>query len=219
MQRTKTLPGALLPAAITAIMCLCCSLPAAAQDRRSKFELTPYAAYRFGGGFDDSDTGDEFDLEDSNAHGITFNVLANYNGQYELFYARQDTEVNTEGSVANEPAIDLDVEYLQLGGTYVFDGETVRPFIAMTFGLSHFDPQFADLDSESYFSASFGAGIKLYANETLGVRFEGRVFTTFLDSDSNIFCSSTFGAGECLIEASGTSLTQWEARAGLIFRF
>jgi len=219
MQSSRTIPGAFWLAAVLAITSVCYASPAAAQERQFKFELTPYAAYRFGGGFDDDNTGDEFDLEDSNAFGVIFNIMANPNGQYEILYARQDTEVNTEGTVANEPFVDLDVEYLQFGGTYLFDGDKVRPFIAMTFGLSHFEPQFADLDSESYFSASFGGGIKFHTTETLGVRLEGRVFTTFLDSDSSIFCSSTFGAGECLVQASGTSLTQWEARAGLIFRF
>ena len=219
MQNTNTLPDAVWLAAIVAIISICHAVPAAAQERQYKFEITPYAAYRFGGGFDDDDTGDEFDLEDSNAMGVIFNIMANPNGQYEILYARQDTEVNTEGTAASQPFVDLDVEYLQFGGTYLFDGEKVRPFIAMTFGLSHFEPQFADLDSENYFSASFGGGIKFHATETLGVRFEGRVFTTFLDSNSSIFCSSSFGAGECLVQASGTSLTQWEARAGLIFRF
>jgi hypothetical protein len=219
MQRTKTVPGAFWLAAVLAITSVSYASPAAAQEQQLKFELTPFAAYRFGGSFDDDDTGDEFDLEDSNALGVIFNILANPNGQYEILYARQDTEVDTEGTAANQPFVDLDVEYLQFGGTYLFDGDKVRPFIAMTFGLSHFEPQFADLDSENYFSASFGGGIKFHATETLGVRLEGRVFTTFLDSDSSIFCSSTFGAGECLVRASGSSLTQWEARAGLILRF
>ena len=89
----------------------------------------------------------------------------------------------------------------------------------MTLGATHFDPDFPNLDSETYFSASFGAGIRMNATEQLGVRLEGRVYSTFLESDSRIFCGSNFGVGECIIEASGTTLNQWEARAGLIFRF
>ena len=108
---------------------------------------------------------------------------------------------------------------MHLGGTYLFDGVNARPFIALTVGVTHFDPSFGDLDSENYFSASFGAGLKVNATEQLGVRLEGRVYTTLLESDSRIFCSSNLGVGECIIEASGTTLTQWEARAGLIFRF
>ena len=59
----------------------------------------------------------------------------------------------------------------------------------------------------------------LNATGRLGARLEGRVFSTFVDSESSFFCSSAGGAGACLIQLDGTVLTQWEARAGLVFRF
>lgn len=198
---------------------LCLATTAAAQERPPQFELTPIVGYRIGGDFEDAETGADFDLDDSNAFGLVLNIHAKPEGQWEILYAHQSTEVDTDASIANVPSIDLDVQYLQLGGTYLFDGNTVQPFIALTLGVTNFDPQFADLDSENYFSASFGAGIKLNPTGRLGVRLEGRVYSTFLESDSKIFCSSNFGVGECLIEASGTTLNQWEARAGLIIRF
>ena len=48
---------------------------------------------------------------------------------------------------------------------------------------------------------------------------EARAFTTFIDDGSAIFCSSINGSGSCLIRVEGNLLTQWEARAGLVFRF
>lgn len=193
--------------------------PAAAQERLN-YELTPYAAYRIDGDFEDDETGEEYDLDDSDAFGIIFNMYAKPQGQWEVLYAKQSTEVDTNGAIAGTPpSIDLDVEYLQIGGTYLFDGGRAQPFIALTLGVTHFDPQFADLDSENYFSASFGAGIKLNPEGRIGGRLEGRVYSTFLESNSDIFCSSNFGAGQCLIQTSGTALRQWEARAGLVFRF
>ncbi len=205
--------------AMIAAVSLCHTTSAAAQDKLFKFEITPFAAYRIGGQFDEKDGDGQFELNESDAQGITLNVLANPNGQWELFYARQDTEVDTQGLFVNDPLIDLDVEYLQIGGTYLFDGEDTRPFIALTLGVTHFDPQPAEFGSESYFSASFGGGIQLNASKRIGVRIEGRVFTTLIESDSDIFCSSTDGVGACLIQVDGTTLTQWEARAGLVFRF
>ncbi|MGB5491218.1 MAG: hypothetical protein WBM76_10375 [Woeseiaceae bacterium] len=184
-----------------------------------KFEITPYAAYRMGGSFNQEDGDGRVELNDSRAEGILFNIAANPNGQYELIYARQNTDADNSGFFTNVPTIDLDVEYFQFGGTYLFDGDSTRPFIALTLGLTQFDPELAGTGSESFFSASFGGGVKLRARERLGIRLEARVFTTFVDEDSNIFCSSIDGAGACLIRVDARTLSQWEARAGLVFRF
>lgn len=205
--------------AMIAAVSVCHTAPAAAQDKLFRFEITPFAAYRIGGQFDEKDGDVEFELNESNAQGFMLNIRANPNGQYELLYARQDTEVGTQGLFATDSVMDLDVEYFQIGGTYLFDGENTLPFIALTLGVTHFDPQPAEFDSESYFSASFGGGVQLNATKRIGVRIEGRVFTTLIESDSDIFCSSAGGAGACLIQVDGTTLTQWEARVGLVFRF
>ena len=198
---------------------LCNPTPVDAQDRPFKFELTPFAGYRVGGDFDEKDGDGGVDLNDSNAQGIMFNIKANPNGQYELLYSRQSTDADTEGFLVNDPTIDLDVEHFHFGGTYLFDGDNTRPFIALTLGLSQFDPGITDSKSESFFSVSFGGGVQLNATKRLGVRLEARVFTTFVEDDSNIFCASSSGGGACLIQVDARTLTQWEARAGLVFRF
>jgi hypothetical protein len=205
--------------AMIAAVSLCHATPAAAQDKLFKFEITPFAAYRIGGQINEQNGNGQFELNESAAQGIMLDVGVNPNGQWELLYARQDTEAATQGFFVNDPQFDLDVEYFHLGGTYLFDGDNTRPFVVVTLGLSHFDPQLAGLDSENYFSASIGGGLQLNASKRIGVRLEGRVFTTFVDNDSNIFCSSTGGAGACLIQVEGSTITQWEARAGLVFRF
>ena len=196
-----------------------CAPATAAETESFTFEITPYAAYRVGGSFDEKDGSGRVELNDSSAEGILFNIEANANGQYELLYARQRTDADTQGFLVNDPTIDMDIEHFHIGGTYLFDGDDMRPFIALTLGVSQFDPELPGTDSESFFSASFGAGIHLNAGRRLGVRLEARAFTTFVDDDSNIFCSSIDGAGACLIRVDARTLTQWEARAGLVFRF
>ena len=202
---------------LAALLLHAAPLPAEEPDRR--FEITPFTAYRFGGDFKEQDGDGRVELNDSNAEGILFNIAANPNGQYELMYARQRTDANTSEFFADDPTIDLDVEYFQIGGTYLFDGDNTRPFIALTLGVSQFDPELPGSGSESFFSVSFGGGVQLNAGKRLGVRLEARAFTTFVDDDSNIFCSSIDGAGACLIRVDARTLTQWEARAGLVFRF
>lgn len=192
---------------------------AVAQSEPYTFEITPYAAYRMGGSFDELDGAGRVDLNDSSAAGILFNIAAHPNGQYEFLYARQGTDADTSGFFADDPTIDLDVEYFHLGGTYLFDGDTARPFVAMTLGVTQFDPGLPDANSESFFSASIGGGVQLRATERLGFRLEARLFTTLVDDDSDIFCSSIDGVGGCLIRVDARAPTQWEAKAGLVFRF
>ena len=189
------------------------------QEKPFKFEITPYAGYRMGGQFEEEDGSADFELRDSNALGIMLNIRANANGQYELLIGQQDTKVDTQGLFPGDPLINMDVSYYQFGGVYLFDGDRVRPFIAMTFGVTNFDPQVSEFSSENFFSTSFGGGVQLNASERFGLRLEGRVYGTFLEDDSSIFCQSIGGAGSCLIQVDATILTQWEARAGVVFRF
>jgi hypothetical protein len=206
------------PIGIAAAICLCWAAPAGAQEKASRFEITPYAAYRMGGSFDEKDGAGRVEINDSGAEGILFNIAANPNGQYELIYARQRTDADTSGFFPDDPTIDMDVEYVQFGGTYLFDGDNTRPFIALTLGVTQFAPALPDTGSESFVSASLGGGIQIRARERLGIRLEARLFTTFVDDSSNIFCVSDGGAG-CLVRVDARTLSQWEARAGLVFRF
>ena len=204
---------------IFACASLCFCQPAAAQDNQFKFEITPFVAYRVGGTFEEKDGTGRVELNESNAQGLMFNIKANPNGQYEILYSRQSTDARTEGLLVDDPTIDLDVETYHFGGTYLFDGDKTRPFLALTLGLTRFDPGITDSDAESFFSASIGGGVQLNATKRLGFRLEARAFTTFVEDDSNIFCVSSGGAGGCLIQVDARTLTQWEARAGLVFRF
>jgi hypothetical protein len=204
---------------LAAAACLGWTSSSIAQEEAFEYEITPYAAYRMGGSFEEKDGSGDIDINDSSAQGILFNIAANPNGQYEFIYARQRTDADTSGFFAGDPTIDMNVEYLQLGGTYLFDGDSARPFVALTAGVTRFDPELPNSGSETFFSASLGGGLQIRARKRLGIRLEARVFTTLVDDDSDLFCSSIDGAGACLIRVDARVLTQWEARAGLVFRF
>lgn len=202
-----------------AIAILSCQGAAGADGDDFRYELTPYAAYRMGGTFDDRDSDASFETEDSTAYGIMLSGRVRENTQWEVLLGRQGTEVDTQGIFVDDPAFDIDVDYVHLGGTYLFEGDSIRPFIAFTLGVTHFDPAPSEYGSESFFSASIGGGWQLNATKRLGVRLEARAFTTFVDSDSDIFCQSDAAGGACLILTEAETFTQWEARAGLVFRF
>ena len=217
MHRVKELDLKLCLALGTALFCY--APTAAAKTEPFKIEITPFAGYRMGGSFEEKDGPGSVKLNDSNAVGIILNFEAKPKGQFELLYASQRTDADTFGFFANDPKIDMDVDTLQFGGTYLFDGEFTRPFIALTIGATRFDPTLPDSSSESFLSASFGGGIHIWARNRIGIRLEGRMYTTFVNDDSSIFCSSINGAGACNIRIDARTLTQWEAHGGLVFRF
>ena len=190
-----------------------------AAEEEFRFEITPYAAYRMGGSFSDEAENIDLDIEDSAAQGFVVNGRVRPNTQWEVLYGRQATDIDTAGLFNDDSLLDFDIEYLHFGGTYLFDGESLRPFIALTMGVTHADPGDSTFGSENFFSASLGGGWYLAARNRLGVRLELRAFTTFIDSNSDLFCQSDAGGGSCLILIESKTLTQWEARAGITLRF
>ena len=111
------------------------------------------------------------------------------------------------------------MDYLHAGGTFLFDGEVARPYIVATLGASHFDPDDSNFDSETFFSASFGGGLKLFPKKRFGIRLEGRLFGSWLDTESDIFCQTGPQANVCAVSIEGNVLWQWQTTAGFIFRF
>jgi hypothetical protein len=193
---------------------------AAADERPPRFELTPYLAYRIGGEFEQQDGGSHFELDEGNAQGLVFNIAAHdVNTQWQVLYGQQRTSLATQATFDPAARLGLDVEYFHFGGTYLFDGDDTRPFIALTVGVTHFAPTLAGVDSESYFSGAIGGGVQLLQTKRVGVRLEARVFATFVDSDGALFCHSGPQGSACAISIHGTALYQFEASAGVVFRF
>ena len=201
------------------LLLLATPAPAATDGGARRFELTPFAGYGIGGDFQDVASGSELELDEATTFGLIFNGQVNANTQWEALYLQQSTELATGGLFDNQPILDLDVRYLHAGGTYIFTGERVQPFVAATAGLSRFDPSPADFDSENYFSFSIGAGLRFLPTKRLGIRLEGRLFSTLVDSDSEVFCRTGGSENICAIKVNGSLVNQWHAFAGVSFRF
>ena len=206
---------------------------AAAQEGQFRFEITPYAAYRVGGEFEPQqaepkDATRSFELQEGNAEGLVLDIrtgagneLSGGNGQWELLYAHQSTELETQPSFVGGPTLDLDVSHFQFGGAYLFydDSDTLVPFIAMTAGVARFEPRLDEADAEDFFSWSLGGGLHLRADKRIGVRLEARVFGTLIDDDSALFCVVSPAVNSCAIASEGDQLYQFEARIGVVGRF
>lgn len=200
----------LLPAAVPA---------AHADDVR--VEITPFAGYRLGGGFDavaeDGTTTEGVDVEDGGSWGIDLGIYADSWATYNLLYATQTT-----GLDSGDPAlarVDVAIEYYQFGGTAFFPGEQwVVPYLTMTVGATRFSAD-GGYDSETKFSGSLGGGLRLPFSDNFGATLGIRGYLTFVESDSDFFCASGPQGAGCLVRSSGSTYFQAEATLGLTVRF
>ena len=190
------------------------AVPAAAQT----VEIVPFGGYRFGGSFDVVDGGRVVEVKEAASVGASLSVSVAEDGEIEVLFARQATRLASDALFTSTPLFDLVVETWQLGGNYLLrDAEDrLRPYIGAGLGITRLVPEPSDLESETRFSASFAAGVKVQLARHFGLRFEARGFFTVLESDSRVFCDSFHG---CLVQTSNSELSQGEVRGGFVFRF
>jgi hypothetical protein len=206
------------------ILCLPLSFltvaPAIAQDESPRFALTPFLAYQGGGNFEQTSTGSALELDDSESFGLIFDIQLDADRQFEIFYSRQETEADTAGLFVGEPVLDIDIDYLHFGGTVAFgDSDTARPYIVATVGASRLEPKASGLDAETFLSFAFGGGVNLFPNKHVGLRLEGRLFGTLMNSSSTLFCRTGVDTNFCAVTVNGDVFFQWQAIAGLVVRF
>ena len=203
-------------AAAAAVLCLSSPARAADQPREyNNFEFTPFVGYMAGGEFEDAAGTSDRDLDADTDFGIMIDAAAEWWRHYEMIYVRQSTSVD-----GAEP-FDMDVEYLQFGGTVSYpDAEYthVIPYIGMTVGAARFSPDGAGLGDETKFAVTLGGGVRIPINDRFAVRLDLRAFGTLLDSDGDIFCVSSGGA-TCNIRVKSDFFLQYSANLGFTVGF
>ena len=173
----------------------------------------------FGGTFADIDADLDAELDDGAHLGVILNLRESANTQWELIYSRQSTDVDASAFSPATPTLDVDLQYLQLGGTYLGEGERVRPYVAATIGGTRIAPSLGNLDSDTFWSGSIGAGLQAFPNQRIGLRLEARVWGTLLTSSTDLFCASGGQGGVCAISVDGDVLWQFSTFLGVVFRF
>ena len=197
---------------------LLAAMPVAAADDLN-VEITPFVSYRFGGTFDLEGSTASYEIEDSEAVGLLLNLRHTGNTQWEILYSLQQSSARLRDSTLTAPSVDTDIHVLQFGGTYQGDGEKVRPYVAMTLGGTHIKTSANGSQSDSFFSGSIGVGLNVIPNNRLGFRFEARAYGTLMDSSTKLFCQTGPNANVCAVRIDGSLLSQFEAIAGIVFRF
>lgn len=175
-------------------------------------EISPAAGFRFGGEFEEETTRQDVDLKEAASFGLAVDIEYAPDRMVEILYTRQSSEIE---DIA--PSLDIDVEYLHIGGVAEFTQTNYTPYAVGTIGATRFSPD-GGLDSETRVSLSMGGGVKWFVAENWAVKLEGRAYLTFFDSRAEVFCVSSGGA-TCLFRTTSSVVWQVEALAGVAFRF
>lgn len=189
--------------------------PLAGAAEPTTFQVAPFGGFRMGGSLEDAGTGEGRDIEEAASFGVALELRYGREDRWwQLWYSRQGSEIRSP-----DGALDLDVEYLHLGGTVPINDEgRVRSYLSAGIGATRLTPG-SGLDDSVEFSGSLGLGLSVPLSERVALRFEARGYLTVVDADSSIFCSSINGEGACRIVASGSTLFQAEVLAAIAFGF
>ncbi len=192
------------------------AVPALADEDSLGLEITPIGGYRFGGTFqvDESDT--SWDVEDSSSFGLIVNLPHDTNTRYEFVYFEQSSDAELDGVTTGQSIIDLEQRTLQIGGTYQWSGDKVRPYLAATIGGTRIE---AAGESDTFFSGSIGLGMMINPAARFGIRLEARAHGVFVSSDTDLLCRTGPDLNVCFVRVEGDMLSQIETFAGFVFRF
>ena len=191
-----------------------CTAPVWADDQR--FEITPIGGYRFGGTFEIEASDESYEIRDSSSLGLIANLRQSEDTQWELLFSRQTSEARLQSDTGTQPLVDLDLQVLQIGGTYQGQGDKARLYLAATIGGTRIATK---EHSDSFLSGSIGVGVQIRPRSRLGIRLEARAYGTLTDSNTDLFCSSGPDQSFCAVRIEGKMLGQFETFAGVVFRF
>ena len=193
-----------------------CQSAASAADDNQRFEITPIGGYRLGGTFEIESSDASYEIQDSASFGLILNLRDREDTQWELLFSRQNSEARLESGAGTQPLVDLELQVLQIGGTYQGQGDKVRPYVAATLGGTRIK---SEADSDIFFSGSIGVGLQIRPLSRLGIRLEARAYGTLTDSNTDLFCRTGPDLSICAVRVDGDLLTQIETFAGVVFRF
>lgn len=191
--------------------------PGVRADDLPQFQVGLSGGYRMGGSLEDEETGDDRDLDEASSFGVSLELRYRKGDDrfYQLWYSRQSSSVSD--GIENHG---VDVEYLHLGGTLPFGGwEHAQPYFAAGLGATRFSSSAPGADDVTRFSGSMALGLEVPLAKNAAIRLEARGYATFVDTNASFFCKSDNGDGVCRIVASGSTILQAEALAGILVRF
>lgn len=185
-----------------------------------RFELTPQASYRWGGtisGDNNSLFNTDLKVDKGAGYGIALDLPLSRDFQLELLAHNQSTDLRfDQGLFGGDVALaDIDITYYHVGILWQGGNGQVSPYVVASAGVTRLAPDVPGASSEERFSMSLGGGVKVFFDEHVGLRFEGRGFFTAIDNyDSG--CYGNYCCDSCYDYNYNDTLSQGQASLGLI---
>jgi len=162
----------------------------------------------------------EVDVADGPVYGATIGYEIEDAGmqiQFIYGYNKVDSRIGFYGGFPDpdDENVELKIEHFQLGAERTLGGnEKVNAYGAASLGITTYSPQTTGYSQKVMFSGSLGAGVKVYASERIGLKFQAKMFLPMSFSGVGIYCSGGCGGGASF----HVPIVHGEFTGGVVFR-
>ncbi len=223
---------------IMALMLVLCSSLGLAQDKR--FELIIDLGYTASNGVNtNTDIGggqivDRITPKSGFSYGGTFNAFLSeaISGGFQFSQQNSKLEGRIVGGSKEEFA---DMTVANYHGIFTFhfadEDSPMRPFFLAGIGATNYrasnprdpvnlpSPGTGEVESRTRFSTTWGGGIKIFPNESIGFLAQMRWTPTYIKTDPGGYWCSPFWPWQCWIVGDDQYSHQGEFSGGVVFRF
>jgi opacity protein-like surface antigen len=214
-------------------MFLVLAVTSAAWAQTPKVEITGIFGYTLADGVSgdpykagNGQTYDRVDPKDSMNFGLSIGFFLSPSAEIGFLWRRQPTTLQISGTAVTDLA-DTNIEgYHGYGAYYFGDPEAkVHPYIMAGLGMTHYggisftksSGQTSTISSNSQFSTTWGAGVKVNASPNVGVKFGLQWTPTYIKSDAEgWWCDPWWG---CYVVGNSQYSNQFEFNGGIAFPF
>ena len=159
-------------------------------------------------------------INDADNYGGKLSVGLSSTTHVELSYMRSDTEGRYYPFIGTpSDLVFFSSNYIQVGGLQEADFGKIRPYGTVAFGLVIWDPKTSQLNTKAQFSATLGAGVKIWLTDMLGIRLQGSMMMPMVFNGFGFGCGIGTGGSGCGTNVY-TRITpfQGEFSGGLVIR-
>jgi opacity protein-like surface antigen len=204
--------------------------PALAQDKR--VEVGVLFGWTFADGVDGqaiatpSGIFDRIDPQDSAKWGLSLGFLVTPNAEVGFLFGQQMTKLEAGGTTTVEIG---DTNINTYHGYYAYNfgdsDASARPYVMFGLGATNYagldytraNGQSGTIGSETQFSGTVGAGVKIYPSPTVGLKLGIQWTPTYIKSDAaGYWCDPYWG---CYMVGDAQYSNQWDLSGGITFRF
>lgn len=164
----------------------------------------------------------DFVMQDAANYGGKLSVAMSSTVHLEISYNRSDSYgiyYEYYPVYFQSERINYSSNYIQVGGLQEMDLERVRPFATVALGMVIWDSKHPQVDNRVQFTASLGAGAKIWLTDNIGLRLQGTMLLPMIFEGFGFGCGIGTGGSGCGANAY-TRITpfQGEFSGGIVLR-